>query len=153
MFNATVGGFISTILCGALIDPRTAFIFGTSAYKMNIVIQALILPLVLAAFSTTIGGFTMGTIVVEVDPPFKKYGPVGHVYWSFTSCLVSVLTLGVGSFWQVLYPCCCGDGYQFGADYLCGYLTVDQKRYEKLLRKYTVDDDSDIDSDDDSVSD
>ena len=41
-------------------------------------------------------------------------------------------------------------GYQFGVDYLCGHLTVDKKEYEKPLRKYTVDDDSDSDDSDDS---
>ena len=37
-----------------------------------------------------------------------------------------------------------------GFEYLCGDLTVDKNCYEKLLRTYTVDDDSDIDDSDDS---
>jgi len=120
MFGAFVGFFISSV-------------FALTTYGLGLVLPLILLfhPLYLPCTkSTTLGGLAMGHIMVGAEPPFKKYGLVDYLYWWLISSLMTVPTLGIGAIWHVFYPCCSGDGYQFGVDYLCGHL-VDKKDHMK----------------------
>jgi len=98
------------------------------------------IPLVIAQFKHTgIGGLITGHILVQAEYPFKKVTAADVIYSWVVSFLAAACTLGAGILLHLFYPCCgCGDGYQFGFDFLSGQLTVDEAKFDKLCRKYDL---------------